>query len=106
MIDVWRFLTERPTGQIITTIRPPSATIVITREFCELRGLQGKSYVGWLIFWIFSYSAVASVLLIATLLSFNRCLGRVETGPDRYPRLGQSTRNVIRDREPEFLAER
>lgn len=31
----------------------------------------------WTLFWLLAYSAVAVVLLLATLASFNRCLGRV-----------------------------
>lgn len=105
MFAVMATMSPEPIGYGVISGSPFFGPIVITRAFCEPRGLQGKSYVGWLVFWIFSYSAVASALLVATLLSFNRCLGRVETGLDRYPRLGKSARDVIRDREPELLAE-
>ena len=37
---------------------------------------------GWLVFWIVIYGMVAFVLLLATLKTFNRCLGRMD---DRLP---------------------
>jgi hypothetical protein len=36
--------------------------------------------LGWAVFWLIVYAAGAAVWLQATLLTFNRCLGRVENG--------------------------
>jgi ABC-type transport system involved in multi-copper enzyme maturation permease subunit len=41
---------------------------------------QTRAHIGWAIFWLFAYSFAAFWLLVATLLSFNRCLGRIEYG--------------------------
>jgi ABC-type transport system involved in multi-copper enzyme maturation permease subunit len=37
-------------------------------------------HIGWALFWMFVYALAAVILLGATLATFNRCLGRVETG--------------------------
>ena len=40
----------------------------------------------WLVFWIVAYGMVAFVLLMATLKTFNRCLGRMDDqSPDEEP---------------------
>jgi ABC-type transport system involved in multi-copper enzyme maturation permease subunit len=36
--------------------------------------------VGWALFWTFAYASAAVALLVATMATFNRCLGRVEAG--------------------------
>ncbi len=43
--------------------------------------------LGFALFWVVAYLAVAGVLLAATLQTFDRCLGRVAQQPWRRPRL-------------------
>jgi ABC-type transport system involved in multi-copper enzyme maturation permease subunit len=100
MFAVMATMSPEPIGLGVISGSPFYGPIVISREFCDPRGLRGHSYAGWLAFWIFSYSAAASALLVATLLSFNRCLGRVETGPDWYPRNRKSARDVAAAEAP------
>jgi ABC-type transport system involved in multi-copper enzyme maturation permease subunit len=55
----------------------------MTFEFYEGRRVNrgiGWGYYAWGIFWIVAYAFAAAALLAATLLTFNRCLGRVESG--------------------------
>jgi ABC-type transport system involved in multi-copper enzyme maturation permease subunit len=40
---------------------------------------QRPGHIGWAIFWATAYAFAAVVLLAATLATFNRCLGRVES---------------------------
>ncbi len=35
----------------------------------------------WLLFWIIAYGLVAMALVVATIKTFNRCLGRMDEGP-------------------------
>jgi len=39
---------------------------------------DSRQHIGWAAFWTIAYAAAALALLGATLLTFNRCLGRVE----------------------------
>src|SRR6185312_12596288 len=39
-----------------------------------------REHIGWGVFWIVFYGLTALALLLATLATFNRCLGRVEGG--------------------------
>jgi ABC-type transport system involved in multi-copper enzyme maturation permease subunit len=41
---------------------------------------NGRSHIGWAVFWLEAYAFASVSLFAATLLSFNRCLGRVELG--------------------------
>jgi ABC-type transport system involved in multi-copper enzyme maturation permease subunit len=41
---------------------------------------NSREHIGWAIFWLIAYALAACGLLVATLLSFNRCLGRIEFG--------------------------
>jgi hypothetical protein len=43
--------------------------------------------VGWVAFWILADVALAAILLTAVLVTFNRCLGRVDEvhAPDAAP---------------------
>ncbi|MDB5350988.1 MAG: hypothetical protein JWN86_2235 [Planctomycetota bacterium] len=41
-------------------------------------GRQIGTHAAWLVFWIVAYCLVAVGLLLATLKTFNRCLGRIE----------------------------
>ena len=52
-----------------------------------------RLHIGGAIFWTLAYASAALALLIATLISFNRCLGRVEGAPTlRMRRLGRAAR--------------
>lgn len=42
-------------------------------------GYDLRTYSAWLAFWIVAYALAALALLLATLSTFDRCLGRVET---------------------------
>jgi len=52
----------------------------------------------WTIFWAIAYSGLALALLLATLATFNRCLGRVGNpslfGDDDSPLRGQKIESV------------
>jgi hypothetical protein len=49
----------------------------IAFEACDARGSR-PDHFGWAAFWSLAYGFAAVMLLGATLLTFNRCLGRVE----------------------------
>ncbi len=56
--------------------------------FAGTAGPSSRSgrHAAWLVFWIIAYGLVALGLLIATLKTFNRCLGRIdEATPARGP---------------------
>ena len=44
-------------------------------------GQEAREQAGWLVSWIVVYGLVASGLLLATLGTFNRCLGRIDESP-------------------------
>lgn len=46
----------------------------------DLNHPSSRSHLGWAVFWTVVYAAAAVALLGATLLTFNRCVGRVEDG--------------------------
>jgi ABC-type transport system involved in multi-copper enzyme maturation permease subunit len=52
---------------------------VLAADLCGGPG-NGRSHLGGAIFWTVAYSLAAIAFLRATLLTFNRCLGRVEAG--------------------------
>lgn len=41
------------------------------------------SHIEWAVFWSLVYAMAAFAFLVATLATFNRCLGRVEVGLPR-----------------------
>jgi ABC-type transport system involved in multi-copper enzyme maturation permease subunit len=47
-------------------------------EWCDRRA--SPKLVGWAIVWTLAYASAGALVLVATLATFNRCLGRVETG--------------------------
>ena len=49
-------------------------------ELCETRMSMMRRHFGWGIFWLLAYAFAAIGLLVSTLLTFDRFLGRVETG--------------------------
>jgi ABC-type transport system involved in multi-copper enzyme maturation permease subunit len=57
----------------------------------------------WLALWIVAYGLVASGLLLATLYTFNRCLGRIDdrlTGEGPFPRPARKPKTWPLDAEP------
>jgi ABC-type transport system involved in multi-copper enzyme maturation permease subunit len=56
---------------------------------------NGRSHIGWAIFWTLVYLSAALAFLIATLLTFNRCLGRVEVGLSRTIRRVAKPKRVM-----------
>jgi hypothetical protein len=57
----------------------------------------------WLVFWIIAYGLVAIGLLLATLKSFNRCLGRIDNrlpAEQPFPRPARKPATWFRDAEP------
>ena len=41
------------------------------------RAMRSGRHAAWLVFWIVAYGLIAFGLLLATLKTFNRCLGRI-----------------------------
>jgi ABC-type transport system involved in multi-copper enzyme maturation permease subunit len=79
----WVFLVialinPHPSGIGVVAGSPFYGAVLITLEYCE-RGF-GEHHTGWIIFWIIAHAVAALAFLVATLASFNRCLGRVEIG--------------------------
>jgi ABC-type transport system involved in multi-copper enzyme maturation permease subunit len=59
----------------------------------------------WLVFWIVAYGLAAFLLLKATLMTFNRCLGRLDgSAPGRgsFPRAARKPATWLFDAEPEL----
>ena len=53
----------------------------LTFEACVRMGMPAAQlHLGWGVVWTLFYAMAAVAFLVATLLSFNRCLGRVEYG--------------------------
>jgi hypothetical protein len=50
---------------------------------------NNREHIGWAVFWTLIYVMAALVFLGVTLLTFNHCLGRVEYGLPRTPRMRQ-----------------
>jgi ABC-type transport system involved in multi-copper enzyme maturation permease subunit len=68
-------------------------------------GDEIEKQAAWLAFWIVAYGLVAFVLLLATLKTFNRCLGRIDgQAPDRglFPRSARKPKAWLSDAEPEL----
>ncbi len=68
------------------TVSPFYAAAVISAYFQAPPSIMPRT--GWTLFWSFFYAIAALALLVATLASFNRCLGRVETGHTRSAERG------------------
>ncbi|QDV34606.1 ABC transporter permease [Tautonia plasticadhaerens] len=70
------------------------------------KGGQGQEigeHAGWLAFWIGAYGLVSLFLLLATLKTFNRCLGRIDDpSPDEGPcsRLARTPSATLPDARP------
>ncbi|MEJ7637191.1 MAG: ABC transporter permease [Singulisphaera sp.] len=71
-------LTNPGFGERLIIGSPFGGAIMITIQFCERR--MSEHFIDSILSWTFTHSLAAVLLLVATLASFNRCLGRVETG--------------------------
>jgi hypothetical protein len=86
-------LTPRTPGLIgpgLAAFSPMLGVMLPTLEMQMSTPSEWNEAVGWVTFWIVADTALAAVLLKAVLVTFNRCLGRVDesTGHDRYPARG------------------
>jgi ABC-type transport system involved in multi-copper enzyme maturation permease subunit len=84
----WMFLVmatmrPEPYGVPVISGSPFYGSIAITVDSCEPR--SGGHHLGAIVVWVLAFAGTAAALLVATLASFNRCLGRVETGGSRAP---------------------
>jgi ABC-type transport system involved in multi-copper enzyme maturation permease subunit len=64
-----------------------------------------EKQAAWLALWIVAYGLVASGLLLATLKTFNRCLGRFDSPPPGgglFPRRARKPKTWFPDAEPAF----
>ena len=62
-----------------------------------------RKQAAWLVFWIVAYGLVAFGLLLATLKTFNRCLGRFDgpaPGGGPFPRPAPKPKTWLPDAEP------
>jgi ABC-type transport system involved in multi-copper enzyme maturation permease subunit len=62
-----------------------------------------ENQAAWLVFWIVAYGLVASGLLLATLKTFNRCLGRIDDSSSHgkpFPRPARKPASWLPDAEP------
>ncbi len=78
----WMFLvmalcTPNPYGWSLITGSPFYGAILVTVRCCEPR-FTPDAGLGYAVLWIFLDSGIALLLLLTTLATFNRCLGRVE----------------------------
>jgi ABC-type transport system involved in multi-copper enzyme maturation permease subunit len=71
-------MNPEPLGVPLITGSPFYGAVVITFAFCEPP--RWDDHQGAVILWIIAHAAACYSLLAATLATFNRCLGRVETG--------------------------
>ena len=66
-------------------------------------GHEIEKQAAWLVFWIVAYGLVAFGLLLATLKTFNRCLGRIDdrsAGGGPFPRPARKPATWLPDAEP------
>ena len=66
-------------------------------------GYEIGRHAAWLVLWIVAYSLVAFGLLLATLKTFNRCLGRIDdaSSPEKpFPRPARKPATWLPDAEP------
>jgi hypothetical protein len=73
-------------GPGLASFSPFLAVMMATIEMQIGPASEWAEAVGWVTLWIAIDAALAAFLLKAVLISFNRCLGRVEEGRglDRY----------------------
>ena len=66
-------------------------------------GHEIEKQAAWLVFWIVAYGLVAIGLLLATLKTFNRCLGRIDDrlpAEQPFPRPARKPATWLPDAEP------
>ena len=66
-------------------------------------GHEIEKQAAWLVFWIVAYGLVTIGLLLATLKTFNRCLGRIDDvlpGGKRFPRAARQPATWLRAGAP------
>ena len=95
-----------PTGEGFMMASPFYFAGELAADICMPK--SSRHHIDWAIFWTSAYALAAMVLLGATLLTFNRCVGRVETGvfptPHRLPWRGRPGRRAERASEAFDLA--
>ncbi len=79
----WLFLVvalfqPNPLGWILITASPFYGALLTTAESCSGQFGGPDTNLTGPVLWTVLYSGLSVILLVATLLSFNRCLGRVE----------------------------
>jgi ABC-type transport system involved in multi-copper enzyme maturation permease subunit len=82
-------------GPGLASFSPFMGVLLPTIEMQMGKPSEWPEAVGWVTFWIVADAALAAVLLTAVLMTFNRCLGRVDEGlgvrPRHRPRLQLQT---------------
>jgi ABC-type transport system involved in multi-copper enzyme maturation permease subunit len=80
------------TGPGLASFSPFLGVMLPTVEMQEARpfGSHWDEVVGWVAFWTLADAALAAVLLKAVLLTFNRCLSRVDEVPAPYDVLAEA----------------
>jgi ABC-type transport system involved in multi-copper enzyme maturation permease subunit len=79
-------LTPHTSGLIgpgLASFSPFLGVMLPTLEMQMGKPSEWLETVGWVTFWIVADLALAALLLQAVLMTFNRCLGRVDEGPGR-----------------------
>jgi ABC-type transport system involved in multi-copper enzyme maturation permease subunit len=76
---------------------------VLTAELSDRR--DHLPLIFWDLFWIVAYLAVAAVLYLAILLTFDRCLGRMPAYSWAVPRRRPPSRSIPRPQRVEVVAE-
>ena len=82
MFLVMALCSPDPYGWTLISGSPFYGAILVTICTSEpgFPGRQSGANLGCAVFWVFVYGGLAVALLVATILTFNRCLGRVEGG--------------------------
>lgn len=75
-VGLW--LHSGPDGHGLTMASPFFLAGTLAADMCH--PFNGRDHFGVALFWTVAYGMAAIALLCATLISFNRCLGRVEAG--------------------------
>jgi hypothetical protein len=81
----WMFLvmalcTPNPFGWTLISGSPFYGAILVTVCTCEPRWGGTETRLSCAVFWVLAYGGLGVALLVGTILSFNRFLGRVDGG--------------------------
>jgi ABC-type transport system involved in multi-copper enzyme maturation permease subunit len=79
MVGIW--FGHGPAGEGLMMASPFFFAGELAADLCGPG--NNRTFIDWALFWIIIYAIAAFALLVATLLTFNRCLGRVELGISR-----------------------